>query len=185
MSVASGDITEGEALLAEYESMKAEQRSRIGFRDNLLYATFALMLFVAAKADRENTQLLLLLPVMLFVLGWTYLANDEKITAKGRYIRKVIAPRLAKNEERPETAVFGWEAYHCAGPRRVGRKRMQLLVDLTTYCFMPLTALIVYWTVGQFNLWLWSVSVFETAGILALAWNFIAESDLIALRSPH
>lgn len=85
-------------LVAEYERIKDEQKSRIGFRDNLIYVTLASMAGVIAAAlqPRGHSGLLLLLPPASLVLGWTYLVNDEKISAIGRYIRTDLGPRLAE-----------------------------------------------------------------------------------------
>jgi hypothetical protein len=41
------------ALLTEYEQLKEEQRSRIGFRDNLIYAG---LIALAAAATATSTQ---------------------------------------------------------------------------------------------------------------------------------
>jgi hypothetical protein len=86
--VSSGDdAIAGKLLISEYEQVKEEQRARIGFRDNLLYATLASMAAIIGltlqKAGR--VELLLLLPPISVLLGWTYLVKDEKISAIGRY----------------------------------------------------------------------------------------------------
>lgn len=46
----------GELLLAEYAAVKEEQRARIGFRDNLLYATLAAMAAVVAGALQADSR---------------------------------------------------------------------------------------------------------------------------------
>ncbi|WP_223281180.1 hypothetical protein [Streptomyces antnestii] len=75
-------------LLAEYDRIKEEQKTRIGFRDNLLYFTLAASTAVLAiTVQSRQAQLLLAVPVVCLVLGWTYLVNDEKISAVGCYIR--------------------------------------------------------------------------------------------------
>ncbi|GHH39997.1 hypothetical protein FHS35_006797 [Streptomyces umbrinus] len=83
--------------MIEYTQVKDEQKARIGFRDNLLYATFAAMAAVIAATLQGPVRvgLLLLLPPVCLVLGWTYLVNDEKISAIGRYVSTELAPRLA------------------------------------------------------------------------------------------
>src|SRR5689334_17523128 len=91
------DLTESRLLLAEYDRIKEEQKTRIGFRDNLLYFTLAASTAVLAiTVQSGQAQLLLTIPVICLVLGWTYLANDEKISAVGRYIREQLGPRLAE-----------------------------------------------------------------------------------------
>lgn len=179
MSSAEG-ISLGQLLIVEYERLKDEQKARIGFRDNLLYVTFASVVAVAVSATRyTNGTLLLVLPLMTLVLGWTYLANDEKISAIGDYLRTELAPRLATLSE-PGAPVFGWETAHRRDPRRAGRKRMQLAVDLTTFWLTPLIAIVGYWTVGPTNPWLVTVSLAETAGVTTLAVYIAREVDLRA-----
>lgn len=124
-------------LVLEYEHIKDEQKSRIGFRDNLLYATLASMAgVVALSIDPETRAALLLLPPVSLLLGWTYLINDEKISAIGRYIREQIGPRLAVLQSDREK-VFGWESAHRSDPRRTVRKQIQLGVDLIAFCGAP------------------------------------------------
>ncbi|GAV40749.1 hypothetical protein [Streptomyces acidiscabies] len=141
------DVSAGQLLLAEYESIKDEQKARIGFRDNLLYVTLTVVAAViAAAAQAKRGEMLLALPPVCVVLGWTYLVNDEKISAIGRYVREELAPRLS------ELAVpgggftaFGWEVAHRGDARRKSRKRVQLAVDLLAFCVVPLAALVVFW----------------------------------------
>ena len=78
-----------EIYLQEYSKLKDEQAQRIGFRDNLLYVTLALFGTVLAFAlgEKANPYALLVLPWVSLVLGWTYVVNDQKISALGRYIR--------------------------------------------------------------------------------------------------
>ncbi len=62
--------------LSEYNALKGEQSSRIGFRDNLLYVTLTLYggIFSYAVTDiQQNYYAFLVLPWVCFVLGWTYL----------------------------------------------------------------------------------------------------------------
>lgn len=73
------DDLDAALVLAEYQTLKAEQLARIGTRDNLLYATYAAIVGVAL-AGAGQARVLLALPAAGVVLGWTYLANDKKIT---------------------------------------------------------------------------------------------------------
>jgi hypothetical protein len=161
-------VTLGDLLLAEYQALKEEQRGRIGFRDNLLYAMLAAIAasMAAVLQAKGRLELLLLLPPVSVLLGWTYLANDEKISAAGRYVREELAPRLASlanaspahdsrahtspanvppSGDREELRVFGWEIVHRAAARRRSRKLLQLAVDLLAFCAIPLAALVVFW----------------------------------------
>ncbi|NUP35604.1 MAG: hypothetical protein HOY76_00935, partial [Streptomyces sp.] len=42
------EVTVGQLLLAEYQTIKDEQKTRIGFRDNLLYVTLTVVAAVIA-----------------------------------------------------------------------------------------------------------------------------------------
>jgi hypothetical protein len=85
-----------EILLAEYNVLKTEQGQRIGFRDNIIYVTLgsfgAILSF--AIADKVNYHALLLIPWVCVILGWTYLVNDDKISAIGRYIRDDLEKKI-------------------------------------------------------------------------------------------
>ncbi|WP_425443915.1 hypothetical protein [Streptomyces aidingensis] len=72
--------------MLEYQAVKDEQRARIGFRDNLLYATLASMAAIIAVAvpSGERVPVLLLLPPVCVLLGWTYLVNDSNIWSTAR-----------------------------------------------------------------------------------------------------
>ncbi|MFD0317369.1 hypothetical protein [Streptomyces flavalbus] len=166
-----GGITVGELLLAEYQTVKDEQKARIGFRDNLLYVTLAVVAaVVAAAAQAERAAMLLALPPVCVVLGWTYLVNDEKITAIGHYVRDELGPRLARLAAADDTfPTFGWEAYHRGDTRRRARKTIQAAVDLTAFCAVPLAALTVFWASGDAGGPLVALSVLEALTVAGLA----------------
>ncbi|MFE0773210.1 hypothetical protein [Streptomyces sp. NPDC058861] len=139
------DVTGSRLLLAEYDRVKEEQKARIGFRDNLLYVTLAAMATTLIGASQTHEAILLLiLPAAACVLGWTYLVNDEKISAIGRYVRTDLGPRLGRlvgDQER----VFEWETTHRLDARRKQRKILQCAIDLATFCAAPLAALVAFW----------------------------------------
>jgi hypothetical protein len=118
-----------EVYLTEYQKLKDEQIARIGFRDNLIYATLvaigAILSFAIARPD--NYQALLILPLATFVLGWIYLSNDRKISDIGRYIRVVLAKRLGKLNN-GQQHLFEWELVYKVEPRRLQHKVLQLIV---------------------------------------------------------
>jgi hypothetical protein len=165
--VAERDVTVGQLLLAEYQSVKDEQKARIGFRDNLLYVTLAVVAaVVAAAAQAEQTSMLLALPPVCGVLGWTYLVNDEKISAIGAYVRGELGPRLAELAD--TEATFRWESAHRGDARRAPRKVIQCGVDLLAFCVVPFAGLIVYWASGQVAPGLLVLSVVEAAAAVGL-----------------
>lgn len=163
------DVTVGQLLLAEYQTIKDEQKARIGFRDNLLYVTLAVVAAViAAAAQAKQTSMLLALPPVCVVLGWTYLVNDEKISAIGRYVRGELGPRLA--ELAGSDGAFRWESVHRGDPRRVSRKAVQCVVDLLAFCVVPLSALVVYWAGDGTSTGLVVLSVVEGLAVVGLGW---------------
>jgi hypothetical protein len=165
-------ITDGQLLLAEYQAVKDEQKARIGFRDNLLYVTLAVVAAVIAAAGQaEQTAMLLALPPVCVVLGWTYLVNDDKISAIGRYVRGELGPRLA--ELAGSEGAFRWETFHLSDARRVSRKAVQLVVDLLAFCVVPLSALVVYWAGGGTTPGLVVLSVIEALTVAGLAVNIV------------
>lgn len=169
----------GQLLLAEYEQIKQEQRARIGFRDNLIYATIGVKAAVIGStlARGVHLEMLLLLPPLSVLLGWTYLVNDEKISAIGRYIRNDLARRLQElTPERSEA--FRWESAHRSDRRRISRKRFQLGVDLLMFSGSPLAALIVYWLSGPTHAPLLLVSAAEAAMITTLAIQLVRYAEL-------
>ena len=176
-------VTTAKLLLVEYEQLKDEQKTRIGFRDNLVYATLGSMAGVVAAtlAPRGNATLLLLLPPVCVVLGWTFLVNDDKVSAIGRYVRLNLAPRLAGlagiNDE-DAGIVFGWELAHRSDAGRLLRKYSQLVVDLGTFCVPALTALVIFWAVAAYRADLIAVSVIEAILILSLAVQIVRHADL-------
>ncbi|WP_328873913.1 hypothetical protein OHT76_29690 [Streptomyces sp. NBC_00287] len=166
--MAESDVTIGQLLLAEYQTVKDEQKTRIGFRDNLLYVTLTVVAAViAAAAQAEQSAMLLAIPPVCVVLGWTYLVNDEKISAIGKYIREDLGPRLAQLAEAERA--FGWETAHRTDARRRIRKAVQCAIDLLAFAVVPLAGLVVYWGAGQTSTGLLVVSVFEAIGLIGLA----------------
>ncbi|MFF5495563.1 hypothetical protein [Streptomyces aquilus] len=163
-------VTVGQLLLVEYQTIKDEQKARIGFRDNLLYVTLAVVAAViAAAAQAKQASMLLALPPVCVVLGWTYLVNDDKISAIGAYVRADLGPRLAAlAEPGGGFQAFGWETGHSGDPRRKSRKAIQLVIDLTAFCAVPIAALVVFWVGGEGGGLLVVLSVVEALAVVGL-----------------
>ncbi|MCP4699683.1 MAG: hypothetical protein GY862_22960 [Gammaproteobacteria bacterium] len=126
----------------EYNNLKSEQTQRIGFRDNLLYVNLTVYgaVFSYAVSEASHHYALLVLPWVCLVLGWTYLVNDEKISAIGRYIRLTLAEKISDD---PDT--FGWETAHRDDPWRLPRKYFQWFIDEAAFCVSGWLALIGFW----------------------------------------
>jgi hypothetical protein len=127
-----------DVYLQEYEKLKDEQTQRIGFRDNLLYVTLGVFGTVVtfAVSNKANYYALLVIPWVCLILGWTYLVNDEKITALGRYIRLTLVEKIKQHTGNTDTeSIFGWEIAHRNDQRRKRRKIEQLIIDEITFVF--------------------------------------------------
>jgi hypothetical protein len=172
------EITTGRLLLVEYERLKDEQKSRIMFRDSLLYATLASMATVigATINSPRYIGLPLLLPPVCLVLGWTYLVNDQKVSAIGRYIREELAPRL-ETLVGGDVVVFGWEVSHRTDRHRESRKLLQLTIDLVTFCVPPVGAIVVFWLRGGLTVALTVVSAAELVAVIILGLQIIRYLD--------
>ncbi|WP_062216713.1 hypothetical protein [Streptomyces sp. NBRC 109706] len=174
---ATEDVTESRLLLAEYDRIKEEQKTRIGFRDNLLYFTLAASTAVLAIAvQTTQARLLLVIPVICLVLGWTYLVNDEKISAVGCYIRDQLGPRLAELSG-ASGAVFGWETYHRGDERRTTRKRLQTAVDLFTFLALPMACVTTFWCSPTTPPPLLIASLTQTLALAVLGWQFLRYAE--------
>lgn len=146
----SGAADSSQLLLLEYETLKTEQIARIGMRDGLIYASIA----SAATAigfslgnDDIPVSVVLAVPVAAFALGWTYLANDRKITEIGRYLREVAALEFGPGS-------LGWEIRHVQGKDRKRLKGIQLLVDVLVFPGSGASALIAFFAVeDDFGIW--------------------------------
>jgi chromate transport protein ChrA len=178
-------------LLSEYDALKAEQRSRIGFRDQLLYAVLTAAAAIAAvTATAARLELLLVLPLAGVVLGWTHLHNDHMISEIGRYVRDRLGPRLhalthhdgSDAGDAGDLPMFEWESDRNADRRRVSRKWLQLAVNLAAFCLPPLAALIIVWAAGPHTPAVLAVSVLEAAALAVLALQITRYADLASTR---
>ncbi|MFD3560793.1 hypothetical protein ACFWVU_14105 [Streptomyces sp. NPDC058686] len=171
------DVTESKILLAEYDRLKEEQKTRIGFRDNLLYFTLAAATAVVAiTAQSGQPQLLLSVPAICLILGWTYLVNDEKISAIGCYVRDRLGPRLGELTS-AHGAVFGWEIYHRNVAGRTVRKRLQAVVDLFTYLVLPMVCTTAFWCSPVVQPLLLLASLGQTLALAVLGWQFLRRRE--------
>ena len=137
-----------DVYLQEYEKLKEEQAQRIGFRDNLLYVTLGVFGAVVsfAVANKANYYALLVIPWVSLILGWTYVVNDEKISAIGRYIRLTLSEKIKEQTgNTDDESIFGWEIAHRSDNRRQRRKIEQLIIDEITFVFSGVLALFAFW----------------------------------------
>ena len=172
-------MSEYELHALEYERLKEEQVRRIGFRDNLIYVAVTAMaaIFGFAIQDKDRVHLLLAVCPASVVLGWTYLANDQKITAIGAYVHASLRADLAAAAGVPEDRVLKWEAGF-GDTRRRRRKAIQLAIDLITFCIPPVAALISYLLIVDATGWAVAAICLEALLTVALGWEIARASDL-------
>lgn len=171
------DVTESKILLVEYDSLKEEQKTRIGFRDNLLYFTLAAVTaIVAVTVHSGQSRLLLSVPAICLILGWTYLVNDEKISAIGYYVRDQLGPRLGELSS-ARGPVFGWEVFHRNVAGRTMRKRLQTAVDLFTYLILPMVCTTAFWCSPTVQPLLVLTSLVQMLALAVLGWHFLRRTE--------
>jgi hypothetical protein len=136
-----------EIYLIEYEKLKQEQIQRISIRDNLIYANLIAITGVVSVvvSDIARIPVLLVLPIVCITLGWTYLTNDAKISASGRYIRTIFSDKVRKLIQSDDPALFGWEIATRLDKRRRGRKIIQFFVDEFVFIIPGIIAILIFW----------------------------------------
>jgi len=169
-------------LIKEYEKLKDEQHKRIEFRDHMIYLTLAaigtVFSFVLEKPDFNIA--LLVLPFLCIVLGWTYLVNDEKISAIANYVRKSLVPKLTENNSSEKLTLNGhWEDFLKKDKSRRQRKWFQLFIDLSIFCFSGLISIVLFYRHHETTYWYFvSISIVEGIMLMFLTYQFIKYADL-------
>lgn len=171
--------------IKEYEKLKDEQHKRIEFRDQMIYlnlgAVGAVYSFVLEN-HIANTGLLVL-PFICFVLGWTYLANDEKISSIGLYLRDILLPIISKAEE---GKLSNWEEFLQKDIKRIERKRIQLLVDLLTFCIPGLLAIVFFYTQEEhITKFVYLILFIELFIVVFLGIQFVKYSDIFRMSKSR
>jgi hypothetical protein len=172
-----------DVYLAEYNRLKEEQRTRIGVRDNLIYAMFtasAAVIVFAFGGDSTRYPALLLLPLACLILGWLYLANDWKVSEIGRYFRTQLAAVMEQETGTEDGLVaLGWETSHRECAHRCRRKFIQLAVDLMTFCGVGWAAVSIYFSIAPtLPTPLVVVSCAQVAALAGLAVEIIRQADV-------
>lgn len=164
-----------DVLRDELKALKDEQRERIRARDTLIYSAILAIAAVAGGTRLAGPVVPLLLPPVVLALGWTYLVNDQKVSAIGAYLRTDLAPRLGALVG---GEVLRWESIHRGDRRRRQRKSIQLGVDLLVFVVPAAASIGWYWASGPTAPLLLAVSVAESAAVLIAAWQVVAYADL-------
>jgi 1,4-dihydroxy-2-naphthoate octaprenyltransferase len=159
-------------LIKEYEKLKDEQRTRIEFRDNLIFLTLGAIgaVFSFSVEHIEYRIALLVLPIICIIVGWTYLANDEKISSIGNYLRTSLFPRFIKIEpSNAQHLIENWEDYNHNDIHKRKRKPIQFFVDVSLFFLSPLASIIFFFTLSA-N---FSTGVIFIAGVESLLIIFL------------
>lgn len=178
-----------QAYFSEYEKLKEEQVARIGFRDNLLYVTLVLFggILSFSLANKTTISSILVIPCVCIVLGWTYLANDVKITSIEQYIITELATRvecLAKINP-SDSKIFQWEGFNRTRRGRKRRKLAQLIVNECAFVLSGFVSIFIYFILeSQVSFFFLMISVFELMLLLALGVEFIIFADIFDAK-PH
>lgn len=175
-----------EVFLTEYNQLKSEQVARIGFRDNLLYVTLGVFGALAsfAVSDVDNVYAFLVIPWVCLILGWTYLVNDQKISALGEYIRHDLVNQVKKQTEYPDIeAIFGWEINHRTDLYRRRRKIQQLAIDEIAFVGSGIVAVLAFWlSASQPSIAVTLLGIGELVLLLVLGYEMWVYADLTAGR---
>ncbi len=185
-----------QVYLLEYDKLKEEQAQRIGFRDRILYVTLGLFggILSFALSNKIDYYALLVIPWVCIILGWTYLVNDEKISAIGRYIRLTLVKKIKEpidetNKEQTDIepkqtpdsdneSVFLWEVTHRSDRRRKRRKIEQLIIDEITFVLSGMVALFAFWfSVSNLHLLIHILCGIELIILLILGVEIIIYAD--------
>tara|TARA_R110002111_G_scaffold164386_1_gene230541 strand:- start:10327 stop:10953 length:627 start_codon:yes stop_codon:yes gene_type:complete len=203
-------MSKNESILAavyqEYIALKSEQKGRIGFRDNLLYVTIGAVGTVISLVfvGKTSAEALLLVPWVTLVLGWTYIVNDEKVSAIGRYIRHVLEGRakltlggkgsdqlLLDNKEHPDwdpeikrlieytkDSLFGWEVAHRSDDHQRVRKWIQLIIDLITFVVPGFVCILSYcFSTSSITMGVIALMIVEGLSLGVLGWQILVYCD--------
>ena len=166
--------------LREFDKIKTEQLARIAFRDNLMYATLVSYGAVVSFAAKDNPMALLILPWVSLILGWSYLVNDEKVSAIGRYVRLTLPSQISRLLDGVDfSELFGWEIAHRSDSRRRRRKLQQLVVDQVIFVLSGFSALIAFWMSQAAPGWILGSLIFiEGALLVVLGVEIILYADI-------
>jgi len=163
--------SEVDVHLCEYWKLKDEQAKRIEFRDTLIHVHLALVgAAMGWGLTHGDDAVLLVVPWICLIIGWTYVVNDDRTTALARYFAESLAPRLSATLGSEKPRVLEWEFAHQRDDRRRERKALQLIVDLITFIAPGLGAIARFvWRTPPSTLASWMVLGGELLLMIALA----------------
>ena len=121
--------------IVEFEALKAEQRDRIKFRDNLFFASFVFYGALAGYAILPTSPVdaWLLLGFVSGLAGHLYLENEVKISGTRDFLKVTYSQNLK------------WEPHIDTEPNRWLRKFFQMAVDLLAFGAPAVFCTITFW----------------------------------------
>lgn len=129
----------------EYTTLKAEQLKRIEHRDHIIYLQIIALGLLFGLSEKTSLSLVtLIVPFICIALGWTYLVNDQKVSSIGKYIRGSLSDNInSLLGDGVSEFDFGWELSHRSDANRIGRKVIQLFIDLLVFVAPAATAIFI------------------------------------------
>jgi hypothetical protein len=112
--------------------------------------------FAFAKDPASNPyqfHALLLAAWVTLILGWTYVVNDQKISAIGEYTRESLKNAFDSEDKN----LFGWEWFHAEDEPRWRRKFEQLVIDELSFTVVGIVAVFLFLFLSP-NYGRWSVA---------------------------
>jgi hypothetical protein len=168
-------------LIKEYEKLKDEQRSRIEFRDHMIFLTLGAngAVFSFALEHSEYYSALLILPFVCIVLGWTYLTNDEKITSISNYLRTKLFVQIDQfSQTGGSEVIYSWEDFLKRDIKRKKRKVAQFVIDISLFILTGLFSITSYFFLSNtFRLDSILISIIEFSFLVYLAKQFFEYAD--------
>jgi small-conductance mechanosensitive channel len=189
-----------DTLQTEFRTLKAEQLSRVAFRDSLFWYNFAsLATIVTATSTIGVAEIFLMAPLSTLVFGWLYLMNDVKVSHLGEYFRRVLAKRVyqflstsnaigerigadleqfkregtVQASVATETSIYLWEFFHADDEWRGPRKQLQKRIDLIAFPGLGMMAAVGF-GVCRISLFMSSTSTTSGGSITVLILSILA-----------
>ena len=166
-------------LLLEYSKLKDEQTKRIGFRDQMIYLTLAAIggIYSFALQNSNFDIALLVLPFLLTILAWVYIANDNKISLIGEYLRVILLPKIQKCYE-TDGINESWEYFVRNIGYRKKRKITQFVFDTLLFVLSGAFSICYYLFLhSHLEFYYYVIAVIEFSGLAFILIQFYINAD--------
>ncbi|MBI5371266.1 MAG: class I SAM-dependent methyltransferase [Sphingobacteriales bacterium] len=163
---------------AEYGKLKDEQLKRIEFRDHMIYLTLIALgtVFAFCLEKPQYNIAFLVLPFFCIIMGWTYYANDRKVSSIGDYINNSLIPKIASITNQPIEET--WESMRKNDPDRKFRKWFQLLIDVSLFCISSAASIFAFYLYHDCICWTHNL----VAGVASL---LIITLSIFFIKNSH